>query len=90
MGFGGEPPSAQFLSQKTPVLQAFLTACAPGAAPYCAGMLLLEESQPVASDDGWTQTITIEQIEQTPRGTRMCHGGSSIASLLFGVEGAMS
>jgi hypothetical protein len=33
-------------------------------------VLLLEESQPVASADGWMQTVTIEQIEQTPRGSR--------------------
>eukprot|EP00966_Prymnesium_polylepis_P282766 6533637-Prymnesium_polylepis.1 len=68
MGYGGEPPSAQFISKKTPVI---LTACAPGACSVLRwGMLLLEESQPVASDDSWTQTITIEQVEQTPRGTR--------------------
>ena len=42
------------------------SACAPDSAL----MLLLQESQPVASADGWTQTVTIEQIEQTPRGTR--------------------
>eukprot|EP00966_Prymnesium_polylepis_P215640 4993777-Prymnesium_polylepis.1 len=33
-------------------------------------MLRLEESQPVLSDDGCTQTVTIEQIEQTPQGSR--------------------
>ena len=35
-----------------------------------AMVLVLEESQPVASADGWVQTVTIEQIEQTPNGTR--------------------
>eukprot|EP00966_Prymnesium_polylepis_P247916 5732663-Prymnesium_polylepis.1 len=33
-------------------------------------VLLLEESQPVASADGWIKTVTIDQVEQTPRGTR--------------------
>ena len=33
-------------------------------------MLLLEESQTALSDDGCTHTVTIEQIEQTPQGSR--------------------
>ena len=33
-------------------------------------VVLLEESQPVASADGWIKTVTIDQVEQTPRGTR--------------------
>ena len=33
-------------------------------------MLLLEESQPVASGDGWTMTVDINQIDLTPKGSR--------------------
>ena len=33
-------------------------------------MLILEESEPVASDNGWTMTVRIDQIDQTPRGSR--------------------
>ena len=33
-------------------------------------MLLLEESQPIASGDGWTMTVEVNQIEQTPKGSR--------------------
>eukprot|EP00966_Prymnesium_polylepis_P091632 2121107-Prymnesium_polylepis.1 len=64
MDFGCEPPSAQYFPPKStgvflpPVLQ---------AARDTHMVLLLEELQPVASADGWTQTATIEQIEQTPR-----------------------
>ena len=33
-------------------------------------MLLLEESQPIASGDCWTMTVDVNQIEQTPKGSR--------------------
>ena len=33
-------------------------------------VLILHESEPVAADDGWTLTVKIDQIDQTPRGSR--------------------
>ena len=33
-------------------------------------VLVLEESEPVAADDGWTLTVGIKQIELTPNGSR--------------------
>ena len=33
-------------------------------------VLILHESEPVASADGWTMTVSIDQVDQTPRGSR--------------------
>ena len=33
-------------------------------------VLVLEESEPVASEDGWTMTVRVNQIDLTPKGSR--------------------
>eukprot|EP00966_Prymnesium_polylepis_P105945 2452952-Prymnesium_polylepis.3 len=67
MDFGGEPPSAQYFSSKK-YGRFFDRLCS--RLLRTPMVLILEESEPVVSDDGWSQTVRIDQIELTPKGSR--------------------